>query len=273
MSLHAYFPRSCGDVTAALFSLMLSLACFTNWLSRSPPLPPYPLLSKFSRRTGFLDMSTYGPTADATYPTLVSPASSVLTGHRSVVNTALFHPTLPLLYTAGVEKIIVQHGAAATSSHPGRWRFVPREPKPHFSHPGLDGPSDPADDPDCLPGETPQAREQRLRQEDPQVLQYFDGLVETEGEDMLWNESDDTDDDEDDDSDDGEYAAHLGRLREMLEAQGPLGSTRRVLNLIDQLDAAAQGRDFNDGELGSAEEDEGQADEEENAVDGGDSED
>ncbi|KWU45602.1 WD40 repeat-like protein [Rhodotorula sp. JG-1b] len=198
------------------------------------------------RRKRVAASATYGPTADATYPTLVSPASSVLTGHRSVVNTALFHPTLPLLYTAGVEKIIVQHGAAATSSHPGRWRFVPREPKPHFSHPGLDGPSDPADDPHCLPGETPQAREQRLRQEDPQVLQYFDGL---------------------------EYAAHLGRLREMLEAQGPLGSTRRVLNLIDQLDAAAQGRDLNGGELGSAEEDEGEADEEENAVDGGDSED
>ena len=226
-------------------------------------------------------MSTYGPTADATYPTLVSPASAVLTGHRSVVNTALFHPTLPLLYTAGVEKIIVQHGhgPAATSSHSGRWRFVPREPKPHFSHPGLDGPSDPADDPDPLPGETPQAREQRLRQEDAQVLQYFDGLVEAEGDDMLWNESDDTDDDtddddnEDDDSDHEEYAAHLGRLREILEAQGPLGSTRRVLNLIDQLDAAAQGRDFDDGELGSAEEDEGEADEEENTVDGGDSED
>lgn len=243
-------------------------------------------------------MSTYGPTADATYPTLVSPASAVLTGHRSVVNTALFHPTLPLLYTSGVEKIIVQHGPAVTSlveSDPSssqgddkpeadlgaggrRWRFVPREPKPQFSHPGLDGPSDPADDPDPLPGETPQAREQRLRQEDAQVLQYFDGLVEAEGDDMLWNESDDTDDDTDDDDEDDdssheEYAAHLGRLREMLEAQGPLGSTRRVLNLIDQLDAAAQGREFDDGELGSAGEDEGEADEEENAVDGGNSED
>ena len=232
---------------------------------------PFPLFQT-SRPTGFLDKSTYGPTAAATYPTLVSPASSVLTGHRSVVNTALFHPTLPLLYTAGVEKIIVQHGPAATSSHPGRWRFVPREPKPHFSHPGLDGPSDPADDPDPLPGETPQARELRLRQEDPQVLQYFDGLVEAEGEDMLWNDSDDTDDD-DDDSDLEGYAAHLGQLREMLEAQGPLGSTRRVLNLIAQLDAAAQGHDFDRGEFGSAEEEEGEADEEEDAVEGGNSED
>lgn len=203
-------------------------------------------------------MSTYGPTADATYPTLVSPASAVLTGHRSVVNTALFHPTLPLLYTAGVEKIIVQYGPAATSSHSGRWRFVPREPKPHFSHPGLDGPSDPADDPNPLPGETPQARELRLRQEDPQVLQYFDGLVEAEGEDMLWDESDDTDDDDDydgdDDSDQEQNAAFLGQLRELLEGgEGPLVSTRRVLNLIDQLDAAAQGHDVDDDEFGSTE--------------------
>lgn len=229
-------------------------------------------------------MSTYGPTADSTYPTLVSPASSVLTGHRSVVNTALFHPTLPLLYTAGVERIIVQHGPASTSlvkcdpsySHGDkeeeevtarrsrgsglgagerRWRFVPREPKPHFAHPGLDGPSDPADDPEPLPGETPQARELRLRREDPQVLQYFDGLVEAEGEDMLWNDSDDTDDDdEDDDSDPEQNAAFLGQLRELLEGAGPLGSTRRVLNLIDQLDAAGQGHDVDGGESGSTEE-------------------
>ena len=232
-------------------------------------------------------MSTYGPTADSTYPTLVSPASSVLTGHRSVVNTALFHPTLPLLYTAGVEKIIVQHGPASTSlvkcdpsySHGDkeeeevtarrsrgsglgagerRWRFVPREPKPHFAHPGLDGSSDPADDPEPLPGETPQARELHLRREDPQVLQYFDGLVEAEGEDMLWNDSDDTDDDDDDDDDDDsdqeQNAAFLGQLRELLEGAGPLGSTRRVLNLIDQLDAAGQGHDVDGGESGSTEE-------------------
>lgn len=281
-----------------LFSLSLSPASIrltlSNGLRSDSPFP----LFQTSRPTGFLDMSTYGPTAAATYPTLVSPASSVLTGHRSVVNTALFHPTLPLLYTAGVEKIIVQHGPAATSlvdsaatslvdsdpsssrgdveqegshasssaSHSGRWRFVPREPKPHFSHPGLDGPSDPADDPDPLPGETPQARELRLRQEDPQVLQYFDGLVEAEGEDMLWNDSDDTDDDDDDDeediSDHEEHAAYLGRLRDILEREDTLGSNRGVLNIIYQLQGA-RGYDVDDFESGSAEEDEGDADEEE----------
>ncbi|GAA5881610.1 hypothetical protein JCM3774_006493 [Rhodotorula dairenensis] len=244
----------------------------------------------------FLDMQTKGPIAPAVFPALVSPASSILTGHRSVVNTALFHPTLPLLYTAGVEKLIVRHSPAtlganflatdpsssdddidddddpeeaqegpggmhpSSSSTPsnqggahrgdrrrGRrrrrrqsWHFVPREPEPHLSHPGLEGPSDPADDPHPLPGETEQARDLRLRSEDLRVLQYFDGLVEAEGDDVLWaevtEEEEDEGDDDDDDADiDEEY---LERVREFMDSERSLGPTRRVLDLLYTLEGA-----------------------------------
>jgi WD repeat-containing protein 22 len=45
-------------------------------------------------------------TGTRTLPLTVMDPSSVLRGHLSVVNNVLFHPTLPHVYTSGVEKII-----------------------------------------------------------------------------------------------------------------------------------------------------------------------
>ncbi|GAA5985746.1 hypothetical protein JCM10908_007094 [Rhodotorula pacifica] len=211
----------------------------------------------------FLDSTSLGPLSPSTYPTLISPATQILTGHRSIVNTALFHPTLPLLYTSGVEKVVVRHAPAlgggggsfaakleqredrrASSSHAQGgeetakgWHFVPRQPAAHFAHPGLSGPSDPSDDDSPRSGESTHARDLRLREEDLTVLQYFDGLVQAEGEDMLWREDSDSDfqntDSEEEDEEDAEY---LERLREVMQAEGPLGSTRRVLDLVYALE-------------------------------------
>ncbi|GAA5842010.1 hypothetical protein JCM11251_001988 [Rhodosporidiobolus azoricus] len=142
-----------------------------------------------------------------TLPSSISSPSAILTGNRSIVNTALFHPTLPLIYTSGVEKPIIRHAAASSASSllsdsapsstsspssaaDGRktWRFAPRLPRSHLRHPGHSGPSDPALDPSLQPGETSFDREVRLRKEDLEVLEYFDGLVEMEGEEALWDE-------------------------------------------------------------------------------------
>ncbi|KAG8929750.1 hypothetical protein FRC01_003829 [Tulasnella sp. 417] len=38
-----------------------------------------------------------------------TPCSSTTSGHSSIINTALFHPTLPLLATSGIERFIRLH--------------------------------------------------------------------------------------------------------------------------------------------------------------------
>lgn len=203
-----------------------------------------------------------GKSTSVVVPAGVTPASSILTGHRSIVNTAIYHPTLPLLYTSGIEKHIVRHSPAqprsvsleATEtgiSSPRGWRFIPRTPEAHFIHPGLTGPSDPCHDPTLRPGETHRERELRLRSEDREVLEYFDGLVEAEGEDMLWREGRTRDDDDGSDfgSGDEEFDEEsLDRLRELMEAGGPLGSTRRVLNQLYALEGDSEDGSSDDEE-------------------------
>ncbi|GAA6033883.1 hypothetical protein JCM8097_000385 [Rhodosporidiobolus ruineniae] len=153
-------------------------------------------------------------------PASISTSSSILTGHRSIVNTALFHPTLPILYTSGVEKVIVRHSPASSSSStllaapsdtlsssttsPPKpaWEFRSRPIASHLRHPGLSGRSDAALDPSLRAGESEYDRELRLREEDRDVLEYFDGLVENEGDEAVWDEEgrrfgDDSSDDED----------------------------------------------------------------------------
>ncbi|GEM11148.1 WD repeat domain 22 [Rhodotorula toruloides] len=197
-------------------------------------------------------------------PFSISPASSLLTGHRSVVNTALFHPNVPLLYTSGVEKIVIRHSAPTTSllsahvpsSHPTNasivssppqpppppsWSFTPRTPATHSHHPGLFGPPDPALDTALQAGETPVQREIRLREEDLSVLEYFDGLVEGEGEEAIWDEGgmrfagNSEDESEDEDEDEELNSEEEAMINEFLENQGTEGTTRRMLNAIYQL--------------------------------------
>ena len=55
-----------------------------------------------------LDREIYVPT------TIEEPQR--LYQHRSIVNTALFHPTLPLLYTCGIEKVIRVHSTSPSAS-------------------------------------------------------------------------------------------------------------------------------------------------------------
>lgn len=219
-----------------------------------------------------------------TVPAALDVPRAILTGHRSVVNSALFHPTLPWLYTAGVEKVIVRHGpgeragpgavlagAGAAEDEEGEedddrsWHFVPRTPNQHFIHPGMVGPSDPAQDPTLRRGESSAERERRLRKEDREVLQYFDGLVEAEGEAVLWDQGGDdssdgsSDEDEDDDGAEVEFDEdYLERLREIMAAEGPHGTTRRVLNHLYALDNSDSGDDDDDSGEDDGEEEQGE---------------
>ncbi|KPV73256.1 uncharacterized protein RHOBADRAFT_55028 [Rhodotorula graminis WP1] len=175
-------------------------------------------------------LSLFRPLPDRlTVPALVSPAHATLKAHRSIVNTALFHPTLPVLYTSGVEKLVVQHEAhlpgsglsrprsTTTTPAPARrtWRYVPREaarstsiadllvranatlepdPSSSSSGGGGGGPSASARERERVRGEDD--AERRRRAEDTAVLEYFDGLVaeEADGEE-LWRERGDDDED------------------------------------------------------------------------------
>ncbi|GAA5908931.1 hypothetical protein JCM8208_007122 [Rhodotorula glutinis] len=141
-----------------------------------------------------------------THPSLVSPAHATLSAHRSIVNTALFHPTLPVLYTSGVEKLVVRHEAhlpgrplalprprsspSAGAGAPRRtWRYVPRAPAPLETVEDIilrgRAPLEPSVE--RVQGED---AERRQRAEDTAVLEYFDGLVadEQDGEE-LWREA------------------------------------------------------------------------------------
>ena len=149
-----------------------------------------------------------------TLPALVSPAHATLTAHRSIVNTALFHPTLPVLYTSGVEKLVVRHeahlpglalarprpgttSASSSSSSARTWSYVPRAPKRKRTVAELLERADATLEPDSASsgggGGGERARgedaERRRRAEDTAVLEYFDGLVaeEADGEE-LWRE-------------------------------------------------------------------------------------
>ncbi|ORY42721.1 WD40-repeat-containing domain protein [Leucosporidium creatinivorum] len=110
---------------------------------------------------------------DFTIPVSLSTPSHILSTHRSIVNTALFHPSLPLLFTSGIEKLVVVHSPTpfSTPSPP----FIPRKPRPNKA--GLDTRDEDEED--------------RLGLgEDTAALEYFDALLEDNDgrEDALWRD-------------------------------------------------------------------------------------
>jgi DDB1- and CUL4-associated factor 5 len=125
---------------------------------------------------------------DFTIPVSLSTPSHILSTHRSIVNTAIFHPSLPLLFTSGIEKMVVVHSPTpfSTPSPP----FIPRKPRPNKA--GLDT--------------RDEDEEERLGLgEDTAALEYFDALLEDNDgrEDALWRDGhgrgwmgEDEDDDE-----------------------------------------------------------------------------
>lgn len=52
------------------------------------------------------------------FPPIIKRADHVLLGARSITNSALMHPTLPWIFTAGVEKVVRLHSAVALDDSP-----------------------------------------------------------------------------------------------------------------------------------------------------------
>ncbi|GAA5926629.1 hypothetical protein JCM1841_003186 [Sporobolomyces salmonicolor] len=188
-----------------------------------------------------------------TLPARLTSPSSILTGHRSIVNTALFHPTLPYLFTSGVEKVIIRHSASASPLSPSStqlrsasrppstasWRFEPRAFAASYRHPSLFGPADPGLQTDLVPCETAAERERRLRSEDTEVLEYFDALIdmgECEAEELWARTGRGGSGSEDEDDDEGEEDEEERELLEAARAMGDQGITRRILETIYRLE-------------------------------------
>ncbi|GAA6060795.1 hypothetical protein JCM10212_005444 [Sporobolomyces blumeae] len=142
------------------------------------------------QETGYLDWPWDGSgTRSVHFPHKITKPSSILRAHRSVVNTALFHPSLPYLYSSGVEKIVVRHSPstrsvpssaspscseAATSPQPKTvpWRFEPRLVT--GAHTEVQSWIRDSPEPKGADAATLEAHR---RQEEHEVLEHFDTIV------------------------------------------------------------------------------------------------
>ncbi|GAA5831373.1 hypothetical protein JCM5353_007144 [Sporobolomyces roseus] len=204
-------------------------------------------------RIGYLSPSTATTPASLVFPHSISEPSSVLRSHRSIANTTLYHPTLPYLYSCGVEKLIIRHSPSPTSrtSAPtpssSNWTFTPRPPRaePASFLSSLFGPADPGLETSLRLGETVDQREKRLRKEDIEVLEYFDELIigesDSEGcwRDAGENEIDGVESSDDESDEEGEGIDEDEDDDERVEAEGDEGTTRRILNSLYSLEEQA----------------------------------
>ncbi|KAJ3558005.1 hypothetical protein NM688_g1162 [Phlebia brevispora] len=123
--------------------------------------------SEGSERIAF----TAFPTKDRHIPVDLSTPLCRLRGHKSIVNTALFHPYLPLILTAGVERHILLHSATSIASCVENLQFTPREVRQ-------------------LPGPNMEDRRRMIRaltsgidlDDDANTIALFDEILRSEGE-------------------------------------------------------------------------------------------
>ncbi|QRW14955.1 DDB1-and CUL4-associated factor 5 [Ceratobasidium sp. AG-Ba] len=71
--------------------------------------PAIPAVTATTPTDGHLGFTTPGDSQMVTVPTTLSQPAFCLGGHKSIVNTAAFHPSLPILISAGIESNILIH--------------------------------------------------------------------------------------------------------------------------------------------------------------------
>ncbi|CAI2161797.1 15510_t:CDS:10, partial [Funneliformis geosporum] len=111
----------------------------------------------------------------------------VLDGHRSIVNSVIWHPHFPLIFSSGVEKIIKVHSAFPFSNKDYEPK-VPQPPRPKFRQVTANHRSAYSSSPYDEPEEN--------MEEDPLTLRFFDLMLVTEEHyDPYWgNDSSDSSD-------------------------------------------------------------------------------
>ena len=197
--------------------------------------------------TGFRDENEYEIIVP---PTITSPQR--LYQHRSIVNTALFHPTLPLLYTCGIEKVIRVHSSIPPPSSAST--VVDWIPRTKDQWDTRDDAEEQEDSYGMFPSEsTPAAttfeepwRAVSARRENLRTLEIFDSYLEDDVE-PLWGAKD---------SDDSESSGDLDAVLYEGREYDDLERLARDFPEYDSDDPGAGGRgDDGDRNEGMGEED------------------
>ncbi|WAR60465.1 hypothetical protein PtB15_9B404 [Puccinia triticina] len=143
-----------------------------------------------------------------TVPVTISDTSLKLHGHRSIPNSLIFHPYLPLICTSGVEKLVKVHSARRVGWYPHQTSHSRAQPTSTTVRrkmsvadriPFIFGPSH----------RSQQLSSARPEEEDLETLAMFDALLEREkevGEHSLWMGLEQPDDELDDEDDDGYFS-------------------------------------------------------------------
>ncbi|KAF7796301.1 hypothetical protein EIP86_007478 [Pleurotus ostreatoroseus] len=140
------------------------------------------------------------PTKDRHIPVDLSTPLARLAGHKSIVNTALFHPHLPLLLTAGVERHIFIHSPTPNGPCLDEMEPTPTEVRQ-------------------LPGPSLHSHRIMIRaltsglamdDDDASTIALFDEIFRSEGESDVfdtrrWNPDSDEEPEEHDSSDDDDH--------------------------------------------------------------------
>ncbi|KAH9447997.1 hypothetical protein MJO28_011549 [Puccinia striiformis f. sp. tritici] len=146
-----------------------------------------------------MDTCAYG-NKTITVPMTISKPSFKLHGHRSIANSLVFHPNLPLICTSGVEKLVKVHSTRQVGWYPHQTSHsraqttsttVRRKISVADRSPFIFGPSH----------RSQQHSTGRPEDEDLETLAMFDALLEREkevGEQSLWLGLDRARDDDDD---------------------------------------------------------------------------
>ncbi|CAG8663217.1 16694_t:CDS:2, partial [Funneliformis caledonium] len=110
----------------------------------------------------------------------------VLEGHRSIVNSVIWHPHFPLIFSSGVEKIIKVHSAFPFSNKDYEPK-VPQPPRPKLRR---------AANHRSAYSSSSYVEPEENMEEDPLTLRFFDLMLVTEEHyDPYWgNDSSDSDD-------------------------------------------------------------------------------
>lgn len=129
---------------------------------------------------------------DICLPTVVNRPAFRLEGHSSIVNSAMIHPTLPLVATSGVEKIVKLHTPTPFTNELEVSKTPPsrqmgdetRNSRRDFLMALLTSPYE---------------HEATNVEEDPLTINFFDSLLRRDQEVDIWNEPDSNEDEDLDD--------------------------------------------------------------------------
>ncbi|EOQ99354.1 DDB1- and CUL4-associated factor 5 [Wallemia ichthyophaga EXF-994] len=132
-------------------------------------------------------------------PALIDRPAFRLEGHASIVNSAMIHPSLPLIATSGVEKSVKVHTPTPFSNKLHKIPALDKRTPPSRQMGDETGSSRR----DFLLAllSSPEDSHDADIEEDPITINFFDSLLRRDREVDIWNDDEDDEDDKDDQDD------------------------------------------------------------------------